>query len=67
MTEPLWVDGRLSWQLVAMVVAVTLLIAAADVAWRRFRMSSRTLAMIMVPAALLWLAGAWLLATRLPA
>jgi hypothetical protein len=66
-TEPLWVDGRLSWQLVAMVVAVTLLLVAADVAWRRFRLSSRTLAMILVPAAVLWLAGAWLLAARLPA
>lgn len=46
-----------------MVVAVTAVIAAADLAWRLWRGSTRRLAMIAAPVALAWLAGVWVVAS----
>lgn len=65
--EHLWVENRLSWRAVAMMVALTVLVVAADLAWRLARMSTSRLAAILVPAGLAWLGGVWWLAGRLTA
>lgn len=65
--EPIWLGDRLSWRLVALVVALTLFVVVADLAWRLARMSTSRLAAILVPAGLAWLGGVWWLAGRLTA
>jgi hypothetical protein len=65
--EQLWVENRLSWQAVAMMVALTLLVVAADLTWRLTRMPTSRLAAILLPAGLAWLGGVWWLVGRLVA
>jgi hypothetical protein len=65
--EQLWVENRLSWQAVAMMVALTLLVVAADLTWRLTRMPTSRLTAILLPAGLAWLGGVWWLVGRLVA
>lgn len=65
--EHLWVENHLSWRLVAMKVALTAMVVAADLTWRLARMSTTRLAALLLPAGLAWLGGVWWLSGRLGA
>lgn len=64
--EQLWVENHLSWHLVAMMVALTVMVVAADLTRHLARMSTTRLAALLT-AGLAWLGGVWWLSGRLGA